>query len=172
MNPHYIPVIIDAGQTKSCSGAEMKQVQDIIETAARRADELDLPYSGALQPDEAFLLLQQLPGAVLVDVRSSAEWQFVGVVPDALCIEWRSYPGMQLNPGFGRQLLREVDPAATLMLICRSGMRSDEAARVALQAGYRSVYNVLEGFEGDKDVSGQRGHVNGWKARGLPWAQG
>jgi rhodanese-related sulfurtransferase len=150
----------------------MEQAKQIVEQATQRGAELAVPYSGALLPSEAFYLMQHLPNAVLVDVRSSAEWQFVGMVPNALCIEWRTFPGMQPNPAFNRELQRQVDPAAVLMLMCRSGVRSDEAARAALQAGYRSVFNVLEGFEGDKDENSQRGKKGGWKARGLPWVQG
>ena len=150
----------------------MEQVQAIVALAAQRGSELALPYTVALLPQEAFYLMEHSVQVVLVDVRSAAEWQFVGNAPNTLCLEWRSFPGMQLNPGFVAELRRKVDPDATLMLMCRSGVRSDEAARAAQQAGFLHIYNVLEGFEGEKDAAGQRGHINGWKARGLPWVQG
>ncbi|WP_215781274.1 rhodanese-like domain-containing protein [Paludibacterium sp. B53371] len=150
----------------------MDQVQTILQQAAGRAAAMGAPYQGALLPEEAWYLMQHLPGAVLVDVRSAAEWQFVGMVPNAVCVEWRSYPGMQLNGQFLAQLQARVAPEATVMLMCRSGARSDEAARVVQGTGFAAVYNVLEGFEGDKDGMSQRGHLNGWKKHGLPWVQG
>ena len=150
----------------------MDHAQTVLQQAARRGETLGVPYQGALLPQEAYYLMHHLPAAVLVDVRSAAEWQFVGMVPDALCIEWRTFPGMQLNPQFVSALQKQVSPDATLMLMCRSGARSDEAARAALDAGFHAVYNVLEGFEGEKDGMSQRGHVNGWKKHGLPWVQG
>ena len=147
-------------------------VETILSTARNRGGELGLSYSGAVSPAEAWALCQGLPGVVMVDVRSAAEWQFVGVVPDALRIELRSYPGMVPNAAFASQLQQQVDKAATVLFICRSGARSDEAARLAAEAGYAQVYNVLEGFEGDRDPQQHRGTLNGWKAAGLPWIQG
>lgn len=150
----------------------MNAIEQVLQQAAARAAALGLPYSGALLPQDAFYLMQHLPQSVLVDVRTKAEWQFVGMVPNALCIEWRTYPGMQPNGDFAATLRQQVALDATLLFLCRSGARSDEAARAALEAGYRQVYNVLEGFEGDKDGASQRGHLNGWKKQGLPWVQG
>ncbi len=147
-------------------------VETILSTARNRGGELGLAYSGAVLPAEAWALGQGLPGVVMVDVRSAAEWQFVGVVPDAVRIELRSYPGMVPNAAFISQLQQQVDKAATVLFICRSGARSDEAARLAVEAGYAEVYNVLEGFEGDRDAQQHRGQLNGWKAAGLPWIQG
>ena len=147
-------------------------VENILAAAAARGAQLGLAYSGAVSPAEAWALRQQLPGSVIVDVRSAAEWQFVGVVPDAVRIELRTYPGMVPNPGFVTQLQQQVDKSATVLFICRSGARSDEAARLAAEAGYGQVYNVLEGFEGDRDAAQHRGSVNGWKVAGLPWMQG
>lgn len=147
-------------------------VENILAAAAARGAQLGLAYSGAVSPAEAWALRQQLPGSVIVDVRSAAEWQFVGVVPDAVRIELRTYPGMVPNPGFVTQLQQQVDKSATVLFICRSGARSDEAARLAAEVGYSEVYNVLEGFEGDRDAAQHRGSVNGWKAAGLPWMQG
>ena len=147
-------------------------VENILAAAAARGAQLGLAYRGAVSPAEAWALRQQLPGSVIVDVRSAAEWQFVGVVPDAVRIELRTYPGMVPNPGFVTQLQQQVDKSATVLFICRSGARSDEAARLAAEAGYSQVYNVLEGFEGDRDAAQHRGSVNGWKAAGLPWMQG
>lgn len=150
----------------------MSDTKTILETAHQRAAAQSLPYSGALTPPEAAQLLTQHPNTVLVDVRSSAEWQFVGTVPNSVRIELKTFPGMQPNPNFVAQLKEQVSPDATVLFMCRSGARSDEAARLAMQAGYSSAFNVLEGFEGDKDGQGHRGVVNGWKGHGLPWQQG
>ncbi|MBV8679711.1 MAG: rhodanese-like domain-containing protein [Aquitalea sp.] len=150
----------------------MDQSNSILQTAAERAASQQLGYQGALTPPEAYYLAQHLSGTVLVDVRSAAEWQFVGVVPGALRIELKTFPGMQPNPQFIAQLQGAVDPQAVLLLMCRSGVRSHEAAMQAAAAGYTRVYNVLEGFEGDKDAQEHRGNVTGWKAHGLPWVQG
>ncbi|UTH72516.1 rhodanese-like domain-containing protein [Chromobacterium sp. IIBBL 290-4] len=150
----------------------MSKLNQILQTAHQRAEQLGLPYSGAVLPDEAYELLQILPKAVLLDVRSHAEWQFVGTVPDAVNIEWKSFPGMTLNPHFLAQLTHQIDPEAVLLVMCRSGARSDQVARLAAENGYSEVYNVLEGFEGDLDARGHRNSVGGWRQRGLPWVQG
>ena len=94
---------------------------------------------------------------------------WVGRIPGAEEIEWMSYPSNQPNSHFLAQLKKQVDPEALVMFICRSGMRSHHAASLASQAGYNGSYNVLEGFEGDKDASGQRGKAGGWRQAGLPW---
>ena len=145
---------------------------DIIETAKARALAKRLPYIGALTPSEAYSLLQQVPGAKLVDVRTRAEWDYVGRVPGAVQIEWQSYPTGQLNPDFMDQLRAQTDPGAPVMFLCRSGARSHAAASIAADAGYDQAFNVLEGFEGDKDQNGHRNTVGGWRVAGLPWIQG
>ncbi len=142
----------------------------ILEAARQRAQKANLPYTGALLPTEA-QALRTTDGAVLVDVRSSAELDFVGRIPGSVEIESKSYPGMKPNPDFVAQLKQAVPAAATVMFICRSGARSHEAALAAQSAGYGSVFNVLEGFEGDRDASGHRNTVGGWRAAGLPWTQ-
>ncbi|OWY38434.1 rhodanese [Xenophilus sp. AP218F] len=149
----------------------MSKTNDILRAAHARAEQLGLPYSGALTPDEAHFLQRHLPQAILLDVRSSAECHFVGMPDDARHIEWRSYPGMEPNPNFLAQLKAQVDCEAVVLVLCRSGVRSDEVARLAASHGYSEVYNVLEGFEGDRNAAGQRGTVGGWKQRGLPWRQ-
>jgi rhodanese-related sulfurtransferase len=144
-----------------------------LAAAHHRAMALDLPYSGAVTPQEASTLLADLPGARLIDVRTRAEWDYVGRVPGSILIEWNTYPQGVRNPAFIEQLRAAVDTKDTpLLFLCRSGQRSDQAARAALAAGYTQAFNVLEGFEGDKDASGQRGHRNGWRHAGLPWTQG
>ena len=149
----------------------MADGDDILKLARQRAREMGLPYDGALLPAEASALLQQQPGAKLVDVRSRAELDFVGRIPGSVEIEWKTYPGMQPNPDFVRQLTQKVPQDAVVMFICRSGGRSHETAMIAAQAGYSGAYNVLEGFEGDRDAGGHRNTVGGWRAAGLPWVQ-
>jgi rhodanese-related sulfurtransferase len=147
----------------------MGKLTDLLNLAQTRARELGLPYAGALTPKEACEIWQLAPGARLVDVRTRAEWDWVGRIPGAEEIEWMSYPSNQPNSHFLAQLKKQVDPEALVMFICRSGMRSHHAACLASQAGYSGSYNVLEGFEGDKDASGQRGKAGGWRHAGLPW---
>ena len=150
----------------------MGTITAILERAQKRAKEMDLPYEGALLPEEAFTLLQEAPGARLVDVRSKAEWDWVGRVPGAVEIEWQAYPGMRSNPDFLTYLESQVDKEALVMFLCRTGGRSHQAAATATGEGYLNCYNILEGFEGDKDATGHRGAKGGWKAAGLPWVQG
>lgn len=147
----------------------MGKLTDILNLAQTRAREQGLSYAGALTPKEACEVLQLAPGAKLVDVRTRAEWDWVGRIPGAEEIEWMSYPTNQPNSHFLAQLKQQVDPEALVMFICRSGVRSDKAANLANQAGYSEAYNVLEGFEGDKDANGRRGTSSGWRFAGLPW---
>jgi len=150
----------------------MGTLSELLALARQRASDLNLPYEGALTPAEAHQVWQLAPGAKLVDVRTRAEWDWVGRVPGAVEIEWLSWPGSQPNPNFLNQLHQAVDPEALVMFLCRSGGRSDAASKAAVGAGYRNCYNILEGFEGDKDAKGQRNHIGGWRHAGLPWQQG
>ena len=147
----------------------MGKLNAILTAAQARAGELALPYEGALTPRDAYEVWQLAPGARLVDVRTRAEWDWVGRIPGAVEIEWLYYPGNQLNPNFLAQLKAQVDPEALVMFLCRSGVRSHQAAALATEAGYPDCYNILEGFEGDKDATGQRGKTGGWRHAGLPW---
>lgn len=150
----------------------MGKLTEIINLAHARAEAMGLPYPGALTPQEAYDLWRLAPGAKLVDVRTRAEWDWVGRVPGAIEIEWNQYPGGVRNPNFLAELQRQVDREALVMFLCRSGARSDGAAQAATEAGYGNCYNILEGFEGDKDASGRRNTVGGWRHAGLPWMQG
>lgn len=149
----------------------MGKLNDLLGLARQRAQAMGLPYAGALTPAEAHEIWRSAPGAKLVDVRTRAEWDWVGRVPGAVEIEWLSYPGNQPNPHFLTQLKREVDPQSLVMFMCRSGGRSDKAARAAVEAGYPECYNVLEGFEGDRDANEHRNRIGGWRHAGLPWRQ-
>ena len=149
----------------------MGKLTEILRLSQARAKALELPYEGALTPQEAYTLLELAPSAKLVDVRTRAEWDWVGRVPGAVEIEWNQYPGGVRNPHFLVELKRQVDPESLVLFLCRSGARSDGAARLATENGYNDCYNILEGFEGDKDASGQRNRTGGWRAAGLPWNQ-
>jgi rhodanese-related sulfurtransferase len=146
-------------------------ISEIIEAAKARAAQNGLPYCGALMPSEAYTLLQTAPGAKIVDVRTRAEWDYVGRVPNAVQIEWQTYPGGQPNPAFLAELQAQVECESPVMFLCRSGARSHAAAIAATGNGYSQAFNVLEGFEGNKDAEGHRNSIGGWRAAGLPWVQ-
>ena len=145
----------------------MTMLKDILQLAAQRAAAKGLPYAGELTPQEAFEALQQ-GAAVLVDVRSGAELELVGRVPNANHIEWAFYPGMVANADFASQLQAQVDKSQAIVFMCRTGGRSHNAAVVAEELGY-IAYNMLEGFEGVANEQKQRTLINGWKHAGLPW---
>lgn len=140
-------------------------------------------YAGDIAPDEAWRKLVGDPTAFLVDVRTRAEWSFVGF-PDLtnigkslIMVEWQIFPEMEMNADFQANLtsaLKETGARqdAKLLMMCRSGARSRSAAQVMAAAGYAHCYNVATGFEGSLDETGKRGRVAGWKAAGLPWRQG
>ena len=146
-------------------------INEILNAARARARQMGLPYSGALTPAEAHEVWRNAPGAKLVDVRTRAEWDYVGRIPGAVEIEILTYPGNRPNAAFVSELQSKVEKAAPVLFICRSGGRSHNAAMLAQQAGYTMAYNVLEGFEGDRDAHGHRNTVGGWRAAGLPWTQ-
>ncbi len=146
-------------------------ISEILKTAQNRAKDLGLPYEGVLTPKEAYTIWQSAPGAKLVDVRTRAEIDWVGKVPGAVEIEWLSYPDMKPNPNFMAALEQQVDKEALVLFLCRTGQRSHAAAALATQNGYADCYNILEGFEGDKNSNNQRNALNGWRAAGLPWEQ-
>ena len=146
-------------------------IDDILKTAKQRGQKMGLPYAGALTPAEAHQLTQQHAKARLVDVRTRAEWDWVGRVPHAVEIEFLTYPGSVPNDSFIEDLQAKVPKDTLVMFLCRSGGRSHNAAAYATEAGYALAYNVLEGFEGDRDAQGQRNKVGGWRAAGLPWVQ-
>jgi len=145
-------------------------MDDIKKVAGERARKMGLPYAGALLPAEAHKLMHA--GAKLVDVRTKPELLFVGSIPGAVTIEWQTYPGNRPNPEFIGELAAVTKRDEPVMFICRSGARSHGAAEAAMRAGWRETYNVLEGFEGDKDPEQHRSSVGGWRKSGLPWVQG
>ena len=150
----------------------MEAISEILNKAQLRAQEKGLLYSGALSPSVAYELLRLDPSARLVDVRTQAEWDYVGKVPGSIQIEWQTYPGGRPNPAFLDELKSQVSEETIVMFLCRSGVRSHAAAIASTQVGFSRSFNILEGFEGDKDAKGHRSSVGGWKLAGLPWVQG
>jgi rhodanese-related sulfurtransferase len=138
-----------------------------------------LGYAGEISAAEAWQQLSADPKAQLLDVRTVAEWNFVGL-PDlsrlgrqALCVEWQVFPEGGRNPGFLAEASQALgDRDAPVLVMCRSGARSRAAAIALTQAGFHQAFNISDGFEGDKDEQGHRGAHNGWKAANLPWRQG
>jgi rhodanese-related sulfurtransferase len=149
----------------------MANVSEILKVAQERGREQGLTYEGALLPQEAFELLQQSSNVTLVDVRTDAEISWVGYVPDSVHVEWITWPAMDPNPDFMETLKKRVSEEGLLLFLCRSGARSHAAAAAATAAGFPSCYNILQGFEGDRDAEAHRNSVNGWRAAGLPWKQ-
>ena len=140
-------------------------------------------YAGDVPVTEAWDRLSADPQAQMVDVRTMAEWNFVGV-PDlsgagrrVICIEWQTFPSMAVNPGFAEETEGAVIAAGArrdtpIFFLCRSGARSRAAALAMAARGFTQAFNVANGFEGDPDAERHRGTFNGWKAAGLPWRQG
>jgi rhodanese-related sulfurtransferase len=150
----------------------MEDLDTILEHARERAQKMRLPYAGALLPQEAHALASRLPEATLIDVRTRAEWEWVGRIPGAIMIEWNRWPGGERNARFIDELKARVPKAsAPALFICRSGGRSHSAAEAAAVSGYTNAFNILEGFEGNRDSQGHRNTLGGWRAAGLPWEQ-
>jgi rhodanese-related sulfurtransferase len=149
----------------------MNPIDDILARAQARAP--GLPYAGAVTPREAYDLVQASPRVKLIDVRTNAERDWVGKVALAPhqhgAVEWTSWPGAVPNAHFLEQLAGLAGPDDVLLFLCRSGVRSRHAAKLATEHGFSQSYDILEGFEGDKDAEGHRKNVNGWCAAGLAW---
>ncbi|MBI0432382.1 rhodanese-like domain-containing protein [Roseomonas sp. KE0001] len=129
-------------------------------------------------PRASYEALHDDPEAMLVDVRTDAEWTFVGLADlseagkQPVLIPWQLYPSMQVNTAFAEHLRKAgLTPLNKLYFLCRSGARSLAAAQAARAAGFAQSFNVADGFEGPPDAEGHRGMVAGWKAEGLPWRQ-
>ena len=140
---------------------------------------MSLGYAGDLTPTEAWQKLATQPRAVLVDVRTQAEWSYVGL-PDLGTLakpvhklSWQVFPEMQVNPGFVESVQAAgIAPDQPILLLCRSGVRSVAAAKALTEQGFTQCYNIRDGFEGPGDGEKHRGRVSGWKVEGLPWIQG
>ena len=149
----------------------MNTTEQVLAAAQARA--AGQPYAGAVTPREAYELVQADARVKLIDVRTSAERDWVGKVllPEGQhgAVQWSTYPGGVPNPDFVQQLQALAGKDDVLLFLCRSGVRSRHAATLATQHGYANSYDILEGFEGDKDAEGHRKTVGGWCKAGLPW---
>jgi len=125
-----------------------------------------------LDPQQAWDLLKSNSEAVLVDVRTKVEHSFVGHPPGAIHIPWKESPDWQVNPQFVAEVKKVApDSSAPVLLLCRSGQRSLDAAKVLEDAGYKHLVNIVDGFEGALDENKHRGNLGGWRFHGLPWEQ-
>ena len=136
-------------------------------------------YAGELMPRQAWEMLEKDPEAALVDVRTQAEWAYVGIADlgalgkQSLFVSWVLFPEMKANPAFAEEMMAAAPDLNTpLLFFCRSGVRSKAGAIAMTALGYTRCYNITHGFEGDPDSAKHRGGVNGWKTDGLPWVQG
>lgn len=131
-----------------------------------------------ITPSKTWEALRSDPDAVLVDVRTDAEWNFVGLADlseagkQPLLISWQVYPTMQVNGSFAEHLRKAgLTPLNKIYFLCRSGARSLAAAQAAQASGFSQAFNISDGFEGPPDAEGHRGTIAGWKAEGMPWRQ-
>jgi rhodanese-related sulfurtransferase len=137
------------------------------------------PYAGDVDSREALDILRDNPRAVLLDVRSAPEWEFVGR-PDLsgygrepVLVSWQNFPRMERNLAFHEAVhAADIAEDQIILLLCRSGQRSKHAAIALTERGYQHCFNITDGFEGPKDAAGHRNTVTGWRASGLPWQQG
>ena len=134
-------------------------------------------YAGDVSPREAWEMLQR-DNVYLVDCRTIPEWRYVGrpdlspIGKDPVLVEWQVFPSGDVNPHFVSEVLdKGVGKDATILTLCRSGVRSIAAAQALTAAGFENCFNILEGFEGDKDDQNHRATLGGWKVAGLPWEQ-
>ena len=133
----------------------------------------------SLTPQQAARMVEEDPRALLVDIRSSMEFLFVGHPVGAVHLAWIDEPDWDVSPHFVADVRKLVlggvasgsEPGAPVILICRSGKRSKEAGKKLLEAGFQSVWHIDEGFEGELDAHHRRSTVGGWRFRGLPWEQ-
>lgn len=137
-----------------------------------------MAYAGDIVPEQAWDALGTVPEAQLVDVRTAPEWQFSGM-PDlsslskkVIALSWQHYPQFNVNSDFATSLAKVIPSTETpIYFLCKTGGRSAQAASTMASLGYGKCYNIANGFEGDQNVHGQRGILNGWKAARLPWRQ-
>ncbi|MBC7489691.1 MAG: rhodanese-like domain-containing protein [Glaciimonas sp.] len=151
----------------------MPTAENLLQIGRKRGRIQKLAYSGAFTPTEAYTLLKADPGAVLVDVRTNAERDWVGRVvineKQHVSLQWAQYPGGIPNPDFLSQLAKIAEKGTILIFLCRSDIRSRLAATLATEHGYHNSFDILEGFEGDKNANGHRKSISGWCKAGLPW---
>ena len=153
-----VPVNLASGMRHDAGGSSVHMQREAV------------GYAGDVSAALAYAWWQA-GDALLVDVRTDAEREWVGFVPGAVALAWKQWPGMAMNPAFDTALKSAVTNGQKVLLLCRSGVRSVAAAKRATELGLQA-YNILEGFEGDPDTHARRGNQGGWRMRGLPWRQG
>ena len=158
----------------------MQPANEMASQVERNVGEVPI---AAVTAEDAWLRLKEDAGSVLIDVRTIAEWAYVGL-PELsalgkrpVLVEWQGFPDERLNAAFVDRVVEALEPLGAdhdseLLFICRSGQRSLKAAEAMAAAGYRRCRNVSDGFEGPLDADRHRGRLKGWKAKGLPWTQG
>jgi rhodanese-related sulfurtransferase len=159
-----------APQGNDIMSAVVVEGSAVLDQARADAQAHGLPYAGSVAPVDTWALVQG-GHAVLVDVRSAEERKFVGQVPQGEHVVWAIGTSLTRNPRFVRELEARVKKDDVVLLLCRSGKRSALAAEAATKAGFKHVFNVREGFEGELDARQQRGKADGWRFHGLPWVQ-
>lgn len=162
---------IDFGQIADSSASVSEAlILEIIAGARTAGNQLQLAYAGRVTPREAWQLFRA-GAAQVIDVRTHEERKFVGHVPQTLHVAWQTGTSLNKNPRFVREVESKVRKDSVVLLLCRSGKRSHEAAIALAQAGFADVYNIAEGFEGDLNEKTQRGSLGGWRHWDLPWIQ-
>jgi rhodanese-related sulfurtransferase len=141
----------------------------ILEKAREQARESRINYAGDLSPEDAWQLFSN-EAATLIDVRTIEERASVGYVPDSIHVAWAVGAAMERNPRFVRELESKAGKLDVILFLCRSGKRSVAAAEAVSRLGFKNVFNVIEGFEGEQEIL-QRGGVSGWRNRDLPWTK-
>jgi rhodanese-related sulfurtransferase len=169
-NSTPVPFAVPPAVAGGLLSGELSGAQLILARARERAPTTKPGYAGNVTPQEAWELLSS-HAAVVVDVRTAEERQFVGRVEDSIHVPWATGPSLQRNPKFVREVEAKVRRDDVILLLCRSGARSVAAAQALTEARFRNVFNILEGFEGDLDELRQRGTRTGWRFHRLPWIQ-
>lgn len=152
------------------SAIDQQHADEIFKQAKTIAQTQDLAFTGFISPQNAWALFQSAH-AVIVDVRTHEERTFVGYIPESIHIAWATGTSLNRNPRFVKELENKVGKDKPILLLCRSGKRSAAAATAAFQAGFKNIYNIEQGFEGDLDDHQHRGSFNGWRFHQLPWQQ-
>lgn len=167
---HSVPFVIPTDIPGDSHDVQIAATDLILARARERAPTTKPGYAGNVTPQEAWELLSS-HGAVLVDVRTAEERQFVGRIQDSIHVPLLTGAAMQRNPRFVREVEAKVRRDDIVLLLCRSGSRSVAAAQALTEARFRNAFNILEGFEGELNGQQQRGSRGGWRFHGLPWVQ-
>ncbi len=162
--------VFPAGVVGNAHEAETDATALILARARGRAPDKKPGFAGNLTPQEAWELVSA-NAAVLIDVRTTEERQFVGRVPESIHVPFLTGSAMQRNPRFVREVEAKIKRDDVVLLLCRSGSRSAAAAQALAESRFTNAFNVLEGFEGELNEQQQRGGRDGWRFHGLPWIQ-